>query len=201
MSTLTAEQKQLKRREYLLEGNMWKVVLSISLPMVFYNLCNYFYGIYDMMLVQSAGIGDAADIVVLDQIKNMISTIGGALSTGGGIMVARHYGAKQTERARRFANTLFTLAMVVSLVTLILIPLGIPFLKLFRTDQSIIDNSLGYYNVQILTLVITTMNSAMIAMEKAKEMGLIEFDMYSEEEYDEYDEEYAEEYEEYSDEN
>ena len=36
---------------------------------------------------------------------------------------------------------------------------------------------------------------------QAKEMGLIEFDMYSEEEYDEYDEEYAEEYEEYSDEN
>ena len=168
MSVLTAEQKQLKRREYLLEGNMWKVVLSISLPMVFYNLCNYFYGIYDMMLVQSAGIGDAADIVVLDQIKNMISTIGGALATGGGIMVARHYGAKQTDRAKRFANTLFTLAMVVALVTLILIPVGVPFLKLFRTDQSIIDNSLGYYNVQIMTLVITTMNSAMIAMEKAK---------------------------------
>ena len=168
MSVLTKEQKQLKRREYLLEGNMWKVVLSISLPMVFYNLCNYFYGIYDMMLVQSAGIGDAADIVVLDQIKNMISTIGGALATGGGIMVARHYGAKNTESAKRFANTLFTLAMVVALVTLVLIPLGVPFLKLFNTDQTIIDNSLGYYNVQIMTLVITTMNSAMISMEKAK---------------------------------
>ena len=36
---------------------------------------------------------------------------------------------------------------------------------------------------------------------QAKEMGLIEFDMYSEEEYDEYDGEYADEYEEYSDEN
>ncbi len=168
MSAMTAEQKQLKRREYLLEGNMWKVVLSISLPMVFYNLCNYFYGIYDMMLVQSAGIGDAADIVVLDQIKNMISTIGGALATGGGIMVARNYGAKQLESARKYANTLFTLAMVVALVTLVLIPTGVPFLKLFNTDQSIIDNSIGYYNVQIMTLVITTMNSAMISMEKAK---------------------------------
>ena len=168
MSVLTAEQKQLKRREYLLNGNMWKVVLSISLPMVFYNLCNYFYGIYDMMLVQSAGIGDAADIVVLDQIKNMISTIGGALATGGGIMVARNYGAKQLEVSRRFANTLFTLAMVVALGTLVLIPLGVPFLKLFNTDASIIENSIGYYNVQIMTLVITTMNSAMISMEKAK---------------------------------
>lgn len=168
MSKITAEEKQLKRREYLLNGNMWKVVLSISLPMVFYNLCNYFYGIYDMMLVQAAGIGDAADIVVLDQIKNMISTIGGAMATGGSIMVSRHYGARQTETARRYANTLFTLAMVVACATLVLIPLGVPFLNLFNTDQSIIDNSIGYYNVQILTLVVTTMNSAMISMEKAK---------------------------------
>ena len=168
MDVSTKEQKQLKRREYLLEGNMWKVVLSIALPMVFYNLCNYFYGIYDMMLVQSAGIGDAADIVVLDQIKNMISTIGGALATGGGIMVARRYGAKQLEEARKCANTLFTMAMLVALVTLVFIPIGTPFLTLFNTDQSIIDNSIGYYNVQILTLVITTMNSAMISMEKAK---------------------------------
>lgn len=36
---------------------------------------------------------------------------------------------------------------------------------------------------------------------QAKEMGLIEYDMYSEEEYDEFDEEYADEYENYSDEN
>ena len=168
MDAATREQKQLKRREYLLEGNMWKVVLSISLPMVFYNLCNYFYGIYDMMLVQSAGIGDAADIVVLDQIKNMISTIGGALATGGGIMVARRYGAKQLDDARKCANTLFTMAMVVALVTLVFIPAGVPFLTLFNTDQTIIDNSIGYFNVQILTLVVTTMNSAMISMEKAK---------------------------------
>jgi len=166
MSTATLEQKQLKRREYLLNGNMWKVVLSIALPMVFYNLCNYFYGIYDMMLVQSAGIGDAADIVVLDQIKNMISTIGGAMATGGSIMVSRHYGARQTDTARRYANTLFSLAMIVASATLVLIPLGVPFLKLFNTDQSIIDNSIGYYNVQIITLVVTTMNSAMTSMEK-----------------------------------
>ncbi|MBO5352622.1 MAG: hypothetical protein J6A77_04925 [Lachnospiraceae bacterium] len=168
MEAAVKEQKQLKRREYLLEGNMWKVILSISLPMVCYNLCNYFYGIYDMMLVQSAGIGDAADIVVLDQIKNMISTIGGALATGGGIMVARRYGAKQLEEARKCANTLFTMAMVVALITLVFIPVGGPFLRLFHTDPSIIENSIGYYNVQILTLVVTTMNSAMISMEKAK---------------------------------
>lgn len=168
MELTVKEQKQLKRREYLLSGNMWKVVISVALPMVFYNLCNYLYGIYDMMVVQSANIGDAADIVVLDQIKNMISTIGSALATGGGILVARRYGEGKADEARKCANTLFAMAMVVAVVTLIFIPLGEPFLKLFKTDQSIIDNSLGYYNVQIITLLVTTMNSTMISLEKAK---------------------------------
>ena len=66
------EQKQLKRRDAILNGNLWKTVLIVSLPILFYNICNYLYGIYDMMVVQSSNIGEAADIVVLDQIKNMI---------------------------------------------------------------------------------------------------------------------------------
>ena len=168
MDLTAKEQKELKKREYLLNGNLWSVVISVALPMVFYNLCNYLYGIYDMMVIQSANIGDAADIVVLDQIKNMISTIGGALATGGGIMVARRYGAKKLDEASTCANTLFTMALAVALVTLVFIPIGVPFLKLFRTAQSTIDNALGYYNVQIITLVVTTVNSSMIALEKAK---------------------------------
>lgn len=168
MDISAKEQKELRRREYMLNGNLWKVAISIALPMVFYNLCNYLYGIYDMMVIQSANIGDTADIVVLDQIKNMISTIGSALATGGGIMVARRYGSRKMDEASRCANTLFSMALVVSLLTLIFIPIGVPFLKLFKTAQSTIDNSLGYYNVQILTLVITTMNSSIISLEKAK---------------------------------
>lgn len=163
-----SEQKQLRKREYLLEGNMWKVTVSVALPVVFYNLCNYLYGIYDMLFVQSANIGDAADIIVLDQIKNMISTVGGALAAGGGIIIARRFGARQLEGARKYANTLFSLALTVALATLLFIPFGEPFLKLFKTDQTTIDNAMGYYNVQIMTLVITTVNSTMIAIEKAK---------------------------------
>jgi len=168
MDLTAKQQKELKKREYLLNGNLWTVIISVALPMMFYNLCNYMYGIYDMMLIQSANIGDAADIVVLDQIKSMISTIGGALATGGGIMVARRYGAKRLDEASKCANTLFTMALTVALITLVFIPFGVPFLKLFKTAQSTIDNALGYYNVQIITLVITTMNNSIIALEKAK---------------------------------
>lgn len=162
------EVKQLKKRDNILNKNLWRVILTIVLPIMFYNLCNYLYGIYDMMVVQSANIGDAADIVVLDQIKNMISTVGGALATGGGIVVATKYGEKRIDEAKRAANVLFSMALVVAGITLLFIPIGKPFLQLLNTDQSTIDNAMGYYNVQILILFVTTINSSIIALEKSK---------------------------------
>lgn len=162
------EQKALNKRDKILNGNLWKLVISISLPVVLYNLCNYIYTIYDMMVVQKANIGSAADIVVLDQIKNMLSTIGSALATAGGVLVARKYGENKIDDARKCANTFFTLALLIAGFILIFIPLGIPFLKLLNTDQSIIDNSIGYFNIQIIILLITTMNCTFIALEKAK---------------------------------
>ena len=160
--------KKLLRREAILNGNLWKTILMVSIPILMYNLCNYLYGIYDMMVVQSANIGDAADIVVLDQIKNMISTVGGALATGGGILVSRRYGENKISEAKRCANCLFSIALIVAGLTLLFIPIGVPFLKLLQTDQSTIDNAMGYYYVQIAILSVTTINNTFIALEKSK---------------------------------
>ncbi len=161
-------EKELKKREQILNGNILKAILMIALPILFYNLCNYLYGIYDMMVVKKAGIGDAADIVVLDQIKNMISTVGGALATGGGILISRRYGAKDIDGAKRCSNTLFSLALIITGITFIFIPIGKPFLLLLQTDSTTIENAMGYYNVQIIILMITTMNNTFIAIEKSK---------------------------------
>lgn len=167
--------KALRKRELILNGSMLKVVLMIALPLVFYNLCNYMYGIFDMMIVQKEKIGDAADIVVLDQIKNMISTLGGAVATGGGIIIARKYGEGDIKLAKRFANTLFSLALIVAGITLLFIPFGVPLLKILKTDQSTIDNAMGYYNVQMCVLAITTMNNVYISIEKSKGNTLLLF--------------------------
>lgn len=107
MQQTLKQQKQLRQREQILNGNLFKVILAVALPILFYNLCNYLYGIYDMMVVQNANIGEAADIVVLDQIKNMISTVGGSLATGGGILVSRRYGEKRFHRPNAVPTPFF----------------------------------------------------------------------------------------------
>ena len=165
---MTKEERQMKKRDMILNGNILKAILVISLPIVFYNICNYLYGIYDMMIVQIAHIGDAADVVVLDQIKNMIQTLVGAIATGGGILIAKRIGEKRIEYAKRSANTLFTIALIIASITLLFIPFAVPFLKLLQTDQSTIDNALGYFNIQMVNLFITTLNVVFIAIEKSK---------------------------------
>lgn len=165
---MTKEERQYKKRDMILNDKMLKAILVISLPIMFYNICNYLYGIYDMMIVQVANIGDSADIVVLDQIKNMIQTLGGAIATGGGILIAKKIGEKDMTGAKKSANTLFSLALIIAGITLLFIPFAVPFLKLLRTDQSTIDNALGYFDVQMINLFIMTLNSVFIAIEKSK---------------------------------
>ena len=165
---MTKEERQLKKRDMILNGNILKTIIVISLPILFYNVCNYLYGIYDMMIVQIAHIGEAADVVILDQIKNMIQTLGGAIATGGGILIAKKIGEKDLVGARKSSNTLFTLGGIIALLTLLFIPLAIPFLTLLKTDKSTIDNALGYFNVQMVNLFVMTLNSCLIAIEKSK---------------------------------
>ncbi len=165
---MTKEERQLKKRDMILNDKMLKTILYIALPIVFYNLCNYLYGIYDMMIVQVADIGDAADVVVLDQIKNMIQTIGGAIATGGGILIAKKIGENNIDSARRSANTVFSIALIIAGITLLFIPFAVPFLKLLKTDKTTIDNALGYFDVQMINLFIITLNSVFIAFEKSK---------------------------------
>ena len=40
--------RQYKKRDMILNGNIYKTIFLIALPILFYNVCNYLYGIYDM---------------------------------------------------------------------------------------------------------------------------------------------------------
>ena len=37
---MTKEERQLKKRDMILNGNILKTIIVISLPILFYNICN-----------------------------------------------------------------------------------------------------------------------------------------------------------------
>lgn len=163
------KEKELKKREQILNGNLLKTIFMVAIPLVLYNLCNYLYGVYDTFIVAKTGIGSVDSVVFLDQVKNMIVPLGASIAVGGSIIVSRKFGEGNIESSRRSANTLFWLCLIIALaVIMIFIPFGVPFLKLLGTNQEFIDHSMGYFNIQILSVAVVYINNAFIGIEKAK---------------------------------
>lgn len=164
-----ANSKELKKRDMILNGNLWKIIFSIAVPLMLYNLCDYLYGIFDTMIVSKSQIGDVDSVAFLDGIKQMLLPLGASIAVGGGIIVANKYGSGRLEAANKTANVVFVLCLILAIgLSAIVIPLAVPFLKLFKTPQSFIDASLGYFIIQILTLSVMFINNIFICLEKAK---------------------------------
>lgn len=158
-----------KKREFILNGNIWRVVLFLSAPLILLNAFNYLYGIIDTFVVSKFYHDAVSSVVMIDQIKNLFTAIGSGLATGSSILVSRLIGKNDYGRAKRVANTLLTVAAAVSVSAVaILLPLARPIMKLAQMTDSLIEMGLGYFCVQIVNMGITMFNSVFLGLEKSR---------------------------------
>ncbi len=130
---------------------------------------NYLAGIIDTIVVAKNDNNALSSVVMIDQIKNLFSSIGAGLATGGSIVVARLIGRNQLDLAKKSANTLLTIAVSIALVmVLLLIPLSKWILRLANLTEDMIDLGIGYFRVQIFTIGITLFNAVFLGLEKAR---------------------------------
>lgn len=161
--------RETKRRNFILNGNLWKVVLLITTPLAIYGLFNYLYGFFDLVIVSYIGGNEVASVVFIDEIKQAIIAFGAGIATAGTVIVARHYGAGRIQEARTNANTAFVLAGIISLVLVVITLLfGEIILRLLNAPEEIIIAGLGYFNVQMISTSLMALNAVFIGLEKAK---------------------------------
>ncbi len=156
-------------RQFALNGPALKVLLAVCLPLALYQALQSIFSILDTLMASHISADSVSAVAVLSQIKTMISAIGGGLSMGGCIKLSESYGRGDYESVCRQVSTLY--AMTVSagvLLIALLIPFARPFLALLRTPAELIDTGIGYFRVEILTLVVTFFNNVYIAIEKAR---------------------------------
>ncbi|AOY76815.1 MATE family efflux transporter [Clostridium formicaceticum] len=161
--------KDSKRRKFVLEGDMWQVVLSLSLPLAVYNGFNHLFGFLDTMMAAHIGSEVVSAIAYLSQIKTMIAAIGAGLAVGGGIIVARYYGAGDIKNAKKYVNTLLFLAISIGVILLaFMLPFIKPILRMANTPEELIYVGSNYFAVEIIMIIAIFINSVYIAVEKAK---------------------------------
>lgn len=147
--------RELKLRQYILDGKLWQVILYITYPLAIYSLFNHLYGFIDMMLVAHIGNTEIASVAIFTEIQHMVTAFGAGIASGGAVIVARLIGANKIDEAKKNASSVFFLAVYVSAgIILILVPFAEPFLRLLGTPRDVIDTgwviSLYKYSQQAL---------------------------------------------------
>ncbi len=161
--------KDRERRRFILQGNMWKVVLAISFPLAIYNSLNGVFAFLDSLMASHISSEVVSAVSYVSQIKGAIGAVGTGLALGGGIIIARYYGAGNMKKARKSANTLLFLAIGVGLgLIVVIVPFTQPILRMLNTPEELIAVGSSYFAVEIIAVIAMFINNVYIAIERAK---------------------------------
>ncbi len=162
-------EKDLRRRERILNGNLVMTIISICAPIFLYNLFNSFYAIIDAVVVSKINPTSVSAVASLSQLQHLLSSLGSGLAAGGGILVARQFGAGDMEKARYLSNQTISLSnIIIALLLGICVPFAVPIMRLSGVPDELINIGTGYFIVQVITLAFMFYNSVFMAMQKAK---------------------------------
>ncbi len=101
----------------LTEGNIYKSLISFSLPFIIANLIQALYGTVDLLVIglftDTAGLSGVATATQVMQIVNGLIL---GITMGATILVGQYYGAKKQEDTSKTIGTMLALGIVISIV-------------------------------------------------------------------------------------
>lgn len=139
----------------LTRGSEARLIFNFAMPMLLGNLFQQLYNIVDTVIVGNfigkqalAAVGASFPIVF-----TMISLIIGVAS-GGTIVIAQYFGAKQYDKVKRTIYTLYIFLTIASLaLTLIGIPLADDIFRLIRLPEELMPEATLYLSIYFSGLI------------------------------------------------
>jgi putative MATE family efflux protein len=156
-------------RQFALTASPMKVILSSCAPLALFQALQSIFTILDALMASHIGSDAVSAVACLSQISLMITALGGGLAVGGSIKISEAYGRGDYEAVQRRVATVYAMAVMVSVVVAaVLIPFAVPFLRILKTPEDLINTGKGYFRIQILTLVIQFFNTVFIAISRSR---------------------------------
>ncbi|MCH5207404.1 MAG: hypothetical protein J1F04_00860 [Oscillospiraceae bacterium] len=162
-------EKDRKRREFILTGNPMAVVLRISLPLMALGAFSYISSVIDTFVVSTTDSDALSSVVMISQIKSLITALGAGFATGSSIIVSRLIGRGEYDKAKKAANTTIESFFILAIAVIALIQVfAVPILRLAQLNDEMIDMGLGYFRVQIVSIGVGLFNQVFMGLEKAR---------------------------------
>lgn len=103
-------------REQILNGNMLKTILLLSIPVVINSFLQTMYNLTDTYWLGKLGTEELAAINLVTPVQNLVINFGSGITVAGSVLISQFIGAKQDEDAKSMANHIFVCAMTFAFV-------------------------------------------------------------------------------------
>lgn len=139
------------------EGKPLRLILLFSIPILFGNIFQQFYNVMDTAIVGNVLGDDAlAAVGATSPFFGLVTGLAVGASNGFSMILARYYGAKDSDGLKQALYITYVLAAVIGLVLTVLATLGIrPLLVLLGTPDSIMEDAVSYLRIAFGGLLIT----------------------------------------------
>ena len=129
-------------------------IFKIVLPLIIEQLLAVTVGMFDSMMVSSAGEAAISGVSLVDSINVLLIQLFAALSTGGAVLISQSLGKKNLEKTAHISKQLILTVFACSmLVSIIAITLRTPLLKLIfgKIESNVMANAQIYFLITALS--------------------------------------------------
>lgn len=133
----------------LTEGSVSRQLIRFCLPFLLSNFIQALYSVADMLIVSwYSGPDSVAGVSNGGQVTLVVMNFVIGLAVGGTVLIGQYFGAKRHEDMKRTIGTLLSLMAVMACVlTVLIIALSGPILRLIRVPESSFGHAQNYLNI------------------------------------------------------
>lgn len=136
-------------RNDLTQGNIYKRIITFTIPILLSNLLQQIYSIADHTIVgRLLGKEALAAVGASFQVSNIILAVAMGLTLGMGILISNAYGAKKMDRIQKIVDTGMVMCMILSvLITILGVGCAGTILSCFQVPDAILQQATLYFAI------------------------------------------------------
>ena len=141
-----------KLQQSMTEGPIWKGLIYFAIPIFFGNLFQQLYNTADTLIVGNflgkealAAVASSGNLIFM-----MVGFLHG-MAMGAGVLIAKHYGAKDYKKMRTAIHTDIAFCLIAGLaLTVVGVLLTPHILRWMGTPENVLPNSIAYFRTYFL---------------------------------------------------
>lgn len=136
----------MDKKVSMTEGTIWRQIVKFTLPLIGGNLLQQLYSAFDSIIVgRYIGSAALAAIGACDPAINILLGLCVGLAAGTGVLVSRHYGAKDYESLKITVQSIVFLSGIIGILLTILGMLFVPvYVKILKFPADVKDYAFLY---------------------------------------------------------